>query len=394
MNEYYDVVIVGAGIHGAGVAQAAAASGYSVLVLEQTDVAAWTSSRSSKLIHGGLRYLESGRLSLVRESLRERGLLLRLAPSLVRLQRFHIPIYSDTRRRPWRIRLGLAIYAALAGGGDASRFGSLPRSQWSALDGLTTKGLQAVFEYRDAQTDDRALTRAVMRSASEFGAELRAPARFVDARLDETGCIVDYIHAESQKTCRARVVINAAGAWANTVLSKIRPAIEPLTVELVQGTHLVLEGRLERGVYYLEAPSDGRAVFAMPWQDHILLGTTETSFKGDPSTVEPLEQERRYLLQTLARYFPDYAGGRAHVIDEFAGLRVLPATDQIAFKRSRETVLHVDRVERPRVLTIYGGKLTVYRATAEKVMARISASLPQRTPFASTRDLPLVTESG
>jgi len=389
MTERYDLVIVGAGIHGAGVAQAAAAAGHRVLVLEQSDIAAWTSSRSSKLIHGGLRYLETGQFGLVREALRERALLLRLAPTLVQLKRFHIPVYGDTHRSAAWIRLGLAAYSVLSGFHAAGRFRALPRAQWPELDGLDTAGLRTVFEYRDAQTDDRALTRAVMHSAMSLGAELAMPARFVAAELTTDGCVIDYRRNGEQRSAAAPVLINAAGAWVNRVLECIRPAVTELSVELVQGAHLIVDGRLARGVYYLEAP-DRRAVFAMPWHDRILLGTTETPFSGDPAAVAPLPEERRYLLDTLARYFPRYRDSAAvNVSDAFAGLRVLPAGPQAAFRRSRETVLHADRADRLRVLSIYGGKLTTYRVTAAKVMRQIRSRLPERKRRALTGQLPL-----
>lgn len=392
-DERFDIVVVGAGIHGAGVAQAAAARGHSVLVLEQDAVGSGTSSRSSKLIHGGLRYLETAQFSLVRESLAERALLLKRAPGLVRLVPFHIPVYRDTQRRPWQLRIGLSLYAMLAGFGPASGFSVVTRRDWGQLDGLDTRGLQCVFRYQDAQTDDRALTRAVIDSALGLGACLRAPARFSAAELFEDGCVVDYVDRGQERQCRARVLVNAAGPWVNEIIARIRPGVPARAIELVQGTHLVLDGRLSQGIYYMEAPRDRRAVFAMPWRGQILLGTTETSYSGDPAAVTPLATEREYLLECLGRYFPHYfpddAGSSARVVETFAGLRVLPAGTGAAFKRPRETLLHTDRTEHPRVLTLYGGKLTTYRATAEKTLQRLQASLPVRRPLASTAALPL-----
>ena len=175
MNDHFDVVIIGGGIHGAGVAQAAACDGYSVRVLEQTGLASATSGNSSKLIHGGLRYLEGLHFSLVRESLRERALLLKIAPQLVHLQSFKIPIYPETSRRPLTIRAGLGLYALLGGLHPENRFRTLRPGEWEHLDGLKTKRLQAVYRYYDAQTDDAALTRAVMQSAMDLGANLGCP---------------------------------------------------------------------------------------------------------------------------------------------------------------------------------------------------------------------------
>lgn len=388
-----DIVVIGAGIHGAGVAQAAAAQGHSVRVLEQTAIAGATSSRSSKLIHGGLRYLETGQFRLVRESLAERALLLRLAPELVRMIPFHVPIYRETGRRPWQLRAGLSLYALFAGAGSG-KFSTVARREWAELDGLDTRGLQQVFRYHDAQTDDRALTRAVMASAQALDAELLCPAAFLHAELVDDGCIIDYHAAGRQRQCRARVLVNAAGPWVNDVLTQVSPRPSPQSIERVQGTHLVLDGRLARGVYYMEAPQDRRAVFAIPWRDRILLGTTETRYDGDPAQVVPLAAEQRYLLECFGHYFPAWRDDpQARIVEAFAGLRVLPAGGGPAFTRSRETLLHIDRPTHPRVLTIYGGKLTTYRATAGKVLQRVKQSLPPRTARADTATLPLYPQA-
>ena len=211
MSRAYDLAIIGGGIHGAGVAQAAAALGYRVLVLEQNAIASGTSSRSSKLIHGGLRYLEQGSIGLVRECLHERALLLKLAPDLVRLKPFYIPVYPQTRRRPWQLRLGLSAYALLAWPRAGAKFRTLARREWDQLDGLRTDGLQAVFQYWDAQTDDAALTRAVLHSAQTLGATVKIPAEFISATLLPTSCSVRYTHENATHEITARVLVNAAG---------------------------------------------------------------------------------------------------------------------------------------------------------------------------------------
>lgn len=391
MSRSYDVVVVGGGIQGVGVAQAAAAAGHSVLLLEKTALAAGTSSKSSKLIHGGLRYLESYEFSLVHESLDERATLLRLAPDLVQLKRFYIPIFSRTRRRPWLVRSGLTLYAILGRMRKQVRFRKLPRSEWGGLDGLLTDGLDAVFQYHDAQTDDAALTAAVMRSAQGLGAELAMPAELVSAELTASGSVVKYLEDGSERSCEARVLVNAAGPWVNRVLERVTPLPRCQEIALVQGTHIVVSGDVERGLYYLEVPRDGRAVFIMPWKGNTLVGTTETRFRGDPDIVQPLRAEKNYLLRVLHRHFPRYRD-QCTMLDAFAGLRVLPAGPGHAFHRTREVILLSDREkdrEPPRLLSVYGGKLTGYRATAEKVLARIAAALPARRPLADTRRLEL-----
>ncbi len=384
MTEHYDVVVIGAGIHGAGVAQAAACRGHSVLVLEKTGLAAGTSSRSSKLIHGGLRYLEGHDYGLVRESLRERAILLRIAPDLVRLQPFSIPVYADTSRRPLALRAGLLLYALLGGLNRASRFRTLPRRQWEQLDGLKTEGLQSVFQYHDAQTDDVELTRAVMRSAGELGAVLICPAEFLSASIGPQGCDIVYRSGDSDRHCTAGVMVNAAGPWVGGVSERITPQPPRVAADMVQGAHLVMQDGLAQGCYYLEAPQDRRAVFLLPWGRHSLLGTTERVYSGDPAAVAVLPEEERYLLAVLQHYFPQRP---QQVVSRFAGLRVLPTSAHTAFRRSRETRLPVDRARLPRLVSIYGGKLTGYRATAEKVMRKLEPALPRRRVVADTANL-------
>ena len=381
----YDVVVIGAGIHGAGVTQAAAAAGYRTLLLEQYDQpATGTSSKSSKLIHGGLRYLESGQIGLVRECLVERKRLLTNAPQLVRLTPFHIPVYQNTRRRPWQIRLGLSLYALLGGKG----FQQVARSVWSDLDGLRTDKLDAVFRYYDAQTDDAQLTQAVLASAASLGADISYQCRVERAVCEHQQCTVFYRGKNGGGEIKTRALVNAAGPWVNTVLDRIEPVTRALAIDLVQGTHLVIPGTLQQGMYYLEAPQDGRAVFAMPWKENILLGTTESLFTGNPEDVQPLEQEISYLLEVYNRYFEQTLDS-SQVIEAFAGLRVLPKQKDAAFHRSRDTLLHMDADTCPRVLSIYGGKLTSYRATAEKVIRKLTPLLPARKKLADTRILRL-----
>lgn len=390
MSAAADVVIVGGGIHGAGIAQAAAAAGHSVLLLEKTALASGSSSRSSKLIHGGLRYLESGQLRLVRESLHERTTLLRIAPGLVGMQRFHVPVYRHTRRRPWQLRIGLSLYAALGGFAAGTGFGTVPRSQWGQLDGLSTEGLEAVFWYHDAQTDDARLTAAVMHSAQQLGAVLAQPACFMSATLREDALLVRYVERDAERECRARVLINAAGPWAGQVARCIRPAIGVPRLQLVQGSHIVLPGVPDRGFYYVESPRDGRAIFIMRWHGQTLIGTTEVPFHGDPASVSPSVREIAYLLGVARHYFPKYRVMDASAITQsFAGLRVLPAGSGHAFHRSRETLLLTDRAARPRVLSVYGGKLTTWRAVAERALRAVATSLPQRRARARTDQLPL-----
>jgi len=365
-NMDYDLLVIGAGIHGVTVAKAAAKQGCRVLVLEQYDgPAQGTSSKSSKLIHGGLRYLESGQFRLVRECLSERRRLLKQQPDLVKLVPFHIPVYRHTRRKTWMIAIGLNIYRLL-GGKD---FKHIARRDWPKLDGLKTRSLKRVFRYWDAQTDDLQLTRRIIEEAERHGAQVHYGATFCGAQCSAKNCEVSFEIDAEVRTVSTKAIINASGPWVNTVLAKISPPITPLPIELVQGSHIVVPGKLKRGIYYMEAPQDQRAVFVMPWQGNTMVGTTETPYQGDPAEVRPLESEIEYLLETRNHYF-DPPAKREHVIKSFAGLRVLPAGKNNPFSRSRETVLHNDR-KLPNVLSIYGGKLTSHHHTMVRIMKKL-----------------------
>ena len=381
----YDLVIIGCGIHGAGVAQAAAASGYTVLVLEKNSAPGLeTSARSSKLIHGGLRYLEGLDFRLVRECLEERQRLLQNAPELVKLVPFHIPIYQQTTRRAWQIFLGLSIYTLFSHVG----FRIVPKIEWSSLDGLRTDDLKSVFTYYDAQTNDTLLTNAVLNSAQSIGAECILDAELLKATRQEDEYNIVYQHKGQNITCTAHAIVNAAGPWLNQVSNKISPTPDMPAIELIQGTHIVIPGTPERGMYYLEAPRDKRAVFVMPWQGKTLVGTTESPFTGDPSKVHPLDDEMDYLLEVYNHYFrANYH--RDDIINAFAGLRVLEKSTMRAFKRSRDVTFAMDDTECPRVIAIYGGKLTSYRATGERTIKLLKGTLPLRKRREDTRLLPL-----
>lgn len=392
-KRHYDMIIIGGGINGVGVAQAAAAKGHSVLLLEKSDLAAGTSHASSKLIHGGLRYLESFEFSLVYEALRERSLMLKNAPELVKLKPFYIPVYKNTRRAPWLIFAGLCLYALCDQLRPSGRFKIIPKSQWHTLDGIKTDDLRTVFQYFDAQTDDALLTKAVMNSATLLGAELKTQATFVTATRQNNVLDVVFDHNEQRFSCTANSIVNAAGPWANKVCDRMQPKPRKLDVDLIQGTHIVIEGKLSDQFYYVESPRDGRAVFVMPWYDNTLVGTTEAKFTDHPDDIKPLDSSIRYLVNIFQHYFPDFnEGNTPNVIRSFAGARVLPAASDSAFKRSRETVLHWEPDFSDKgvpVCTIYGGKLTAWRATAEKVMETIAPTLPKATAKADSKSIKL-----
>jgi glycerol-3-phosphate dehydrogenase len=356
----FDIAVIGGGIHGAGCAQAAAAAGYRTLLLERNGWAAETSHYSSKLIHGGLRYLESAQFRLVHHALQERSLLLKNAPSLVHAVPFYIPVYRDTRRRPWQLRVGLSLYALLTGLQPLARFRQLPRAEWATLPGLRHDDLQAVFQYWDAQTDDAALTRAVVASAARLGAICSERSELLSARSDGNDYNLQLRIDGRDVSCRSRALINAGGPWVGDIAR--RCGVEPLPYSLVKGSHILLPKGALPGILYLEAPRDGRAVFVMPWRDQTLVGTTEVEV--DTPQVGASADEIDYLLETVAHYLPQQS---RELLDSFAGVRVLPRSADRPFSRPREAILQRDG----KLLSIYGGKLTTYRHTAAQAVDQL-----------------------
>ncbi|MGV6806644.1 MAG: glycerol-3-phosphate dehydrogenase/oxidase [bacterium] len=386
----FDVAVIGGGINGAGIAQCAAACGYSTLLIEKGELGGATSSSSSKLIHGGLRYLQSGHIGMVYESLRERRILRRLAPDLVRPNTFYIPLYNDSSFKPWYIATGLFMYSALTGFSRNNRFRYLPEDEWHSLPLLKQENLKAVLAYQDAQTDDQVLTQRIARSAQTMGAEIRTNTQLLGATRTDEGYSLSYAGTTSsepqQQSASCRVLINAAGPWVNLVADQVSPPPPKTAINLVQGSHLIMSPQLSEQCFYLESPTDKRAVFVLPWKGKTLLGTTETVHKGDPGDAALLDTERAYLVDVLGHYFPDY---QPSIEGSTAGLRVLPQSGDDVHSTSREVILTTDDKSRPSYIAVYGGKLTTYRSTAEKVMKLAAEGLGGSPDVKRTRELRL-----
>jgi len=379
MLSEFDVVIVGGGVQGCGIAQACAAAGFTCLLLEKNQFGSATSSRSSKLIHGGLRYLQTAQFSLVRESLHEREWMLKHIPHLVKPNWFYIPIYKNSNVRPWKILAGLTLYQTLSGFGKHSSFKIIPPSEWHTLNGLKTEDLQAVFAYQDAQTDDRLLTQHIQKSAENLGAICYENAKLISASRKDDQYEIQFEHQRTIEKTTANILINASGPWVNHTLACISPSVSPVDIDLVQGTHIVIKERLSDECYYLESPIDRRAVFILPWKNSTLIGTTETFHKDEPESARVLETEIDYLLKTAKAYFPNE---NLTVQSSFCGLRVLPKAEGSAFGRSRDVILQ----EQKGLISVYGGKLTCWRHTAERVLRKVELQLGERVSI-DTHDI-------
>ncbi|PAJ74963.1 FAD-dependent oxidoreductase [Pseudoalteromonas sp. NBT06-2] len=367
----FDVTIIGGGIAGAGVAQCAAAAGYRVLLLEKGDYASQTSCSSSKLIHGGLRYLETMQLNLVYNALHERTSLLRLAPELVKPVPFYIPLYKDSSRSVWTLRAGLSLYALLSGFTKLSRYKELPKKSWSVIQGLKTDGLIAVFQYWDAQTNDQLLTNSVINSAIDLGAKAQSYAEFIKAEKLSSGYKVTYRLNKDICEINTKMIINATGPWVNETLNKIYPQIKGCNIDWVQGTHVILDKTAPKKIFYLEVKTDQRVIFVMPWYGKTLIGTTEVLLQELPEYISPHAEEIDYLLSAYQSY---YKGELPKIIRSFAGIRVLPKHSDTAFSRPRESIIWQDQ-NNPNIISLYGGKLTTFRMAAKKVVKKVKKQI-------------------
>jgi len=377
----WDVVVIGGGATGLGCAVDAAARGYSTLLVEACDFAKGTSSRATKLIHGGVRYLARGELGLVREALAERSRLLANAPHLVHPLRFVVPAYHWHDRA--RFGLGLGFYDLLAGIHGIERSRMLDAAATAvALPGLNPVGLRGGIAYWDAQFDDARLAIALMRTVFDLGG-LALNYLPVDDLIFEAGRVQGVIarDAESGEVFRiaARVVINATGVWADVVRRLERPAASAL-VRPSQGVHVVVDRSFLSGDTALLVPEtpDGRVLFVIPWQGKVLIGTTDTPRSDLPLEPDALPGEVDFILATAARYLVP-APTRADVRSLFVGLRPLVGEDErtATHRLSRE---HCIEVSPGGLVTITGGKWTTYRRMAEETIDQACAvgMLPRR----------------
>ena len=386
----FDLAVIGGGINGAGIARDAAGRNLSTVLIEQDDLAGHTSSASTKLIHGGLRYLEHGELRLVRESLSERERLLAIAPHIVRPLRFVLP-YMDGLRPRWLLWLGLFVYDH-AGGREKLAASEPLQLAGTALGAPLHPTLRTGFGYSDCWVEDSRLVVLNALDAAERGARVITRARLEHAGSDGGGWELrcrDRI-LDRDFTLRARVLINATGAWVNEVLQRAGvTAVQRL--RLVKGSHLVMR-RLYEGehAYLLQSP-DQRVVFAIPYErEFTLVGTTDVPFDGDPARVEISSGERDYLLACLARFFREPVTER-DIRGSFAGVRGLfDDGSRAASQVSRD--YHLQLQHSPQgapVLSVYGGKITTYRRLAEHALSLLQEPLGLESDAGWTASEPL-----
>lgn len=379
MNSEFDVIVIGAGINGAGIARDAAMRGLKVLLIDKSDIASGTSSASTRLIHGGLRYLEHFEFGLVRESLRERETLLRIAPHLVRPLPIEIPIYKQSQRGGMTIRAGMIVYDLLSFTKSLPRHRMLSRRETlEQLPGLNPDGLLGSALYFDAQVEfaERLVLENVL-SASERGAEVCTYAPVTNL----TGSGIEFVYEGKKQVARARVIVNASGPWVDYLLDE-----SPKLIGGTKGSHIVVApfAGAPTHAIYLEAESDKRPFFIIPWNENYLIGTTDVRFEDDPDQVRIESWEIDYLLNETNRAFPNARLTREHVLYTYSGVRPLPATGE----KDEQSITrrHFIR-EHPllsNLLSIVGGKLTTYRSLAEECVDLIFRKLGRPSPPCAT----------
>lgn len=356
-----NVAVIGGGINGAGIAWELARRGYEVTLFEKGRCGEQTSSRTTKMIHGGLRYLEHLHFGLVRESLRDRAWLIEHAPQLVHPMEILLPIYQDSPRRKTTIRTGLVLYDLLAGRQNIARHRS-----WSAAEMLETAplvpaGLRGGFSYWDAQVDDYRLVRTVVSSAIRDGATVRENTEVTSIRRDGDSWLVRTVSDEN----RFALVVNAAGPWMTQFLAQnsIRASY---VLSLVRGSHIILRRPVSEKGLLLQSIGDRRVFFALPWKGGTLVGTTEVVHREPLDAVRPSDEEIEYLVARFNRYFANPIT-RSDVAGSFAGVRPLVgrATNPGAIGRDYRVV------RKGNLVNVFGGKMTTFLSLSRKVAMRV-----------------------
>jgi glycerol-3-phosphate dehydrogenase len=394
-DRHFDLLVIGGGITGAGIARDAARRGLAVALVEKDDFAAGTSSRSSRLIHGGVRYLEHGYLHLVFEASRERRRLLQLSPNLVRPLRFTWPVYRGARVRRWQLGAALTLYDALALFRNVGRHHRLSaEGVLEAEPGLATADLQGGATYWDAATDDARLTLANALDAAHASATVVNHAEvagltYSSANGPVDGALVRDLLTGATVRAQARVVFNATGPWTDEIARLEDPRAGP-AIRGTKGVHIAVPAERvgNRAAITMLSPDDGRVMFTLPSGAQTIIGTTDTATDEHPNEVRASRADVSYLLSAANRFFPSARLTEDDVIAAWAGIRPLVARTNTGDPSSASREHAITRTRRG-VLVVTGGKLTTYRAMAEQCVDRVLRALGTRARPCETARTPL-----
>jgi glycerol-3-phosphate dehydrogenase len=382
VDRIFDLAIIGGGVNGCGIARDAVGRGNSVFLCEMNDLASGTSSWSTKLVHGGLRYLEYYEFRLVREALIEREILWQIAPHIIRPLRFVLPHHSGLRPA-WLLRLGLFLYDHIGGRNLLPPTRSVDLTRDEVGKPLVRNRYVTGFEYSDCFVDDARLVVLTARDAADRGAEIRTRSRAVEIRQQDKiwNLTVEDAFTGARSTIQARALVNAGGPWVENVLASGAGVNARAKVRLVQGSHIVVPKLYEHDRAYMFQNSDGRIVFAIPYQnDFTLIGTTDRDYEGDPAKVKASAEEIKYLCDSVSEYLAKQVRPE-DVVWTYSGVRPLYDDGASEAKAAtRDYVFELDTPGGAPLLSIYGGKITTYRRLAEEALERLAPYLRSSTP--------------
>jgi glycerol-3-phosphate dehydrogenase len=378
LHQVYDLAIIGGGINGCGIARDAAGRGFSVFLCEMNDLASGTSSWSTKLIHGGLRYLEYYEFRLVREALIEREVLWRLAPHIIKPLRFVLP-HHEKLRPAWLLRLGLFLYDHLGGRKLLPPTRTLDLATDAAGEPLAKGRFSRAFEYSDCFVDDARLVLLNALDAAARGAVIRTRTRALDLKREDGvwEVTIEDVRTSARDIIRAKAIVNAAGPWVEDILTHTKDVDAHATIRLVQGSHIVVRKLYSHDRAYMFQNEDGRIVFVIPYEnDFTLIGTTDRDYKGDPARVAISQEEIDYLCRSVSDYFARPVTP-ADVVWTYAGVRPLYDDGASEAKAAtRDYVFELDANDNLPLLSIFGGKITTYRRLSEEALERLAPYLP------------------
>ncbi|WP_417309683.1 glycerol-3-phosphate dehydrogenase [Devosia sp.] len=378
MTDSYDILVIGGGVNGTGIARDAAGRGYRVLLCEMNDLASGTSSAATKLVHGGLRYLEHYEFRLVREALIEREVLWASAPHIIWPLRFVLP-HQKGLRPAWLLRLGLFLYDHL--GGRKLLPGTKTLDLRTDPTGKPLKpGYRTGFEYSDGWVDDARLVALNARDAADRGAVVKVGTKVSSVRRDGDAWAIEMNGPDGMETARAKIVVNAAGPWVDAVIRQAFAENEAHHVRLVKGSHIVVNKLFDHDKCYFFQNPDGRIMFAIPYEgDYTLIGTTDMDFDGDPDAVTISESEIDYLCDGVSEYFAKPVT-RADIVWTYSGVRPLYDDGATAAQEAtRDYVLKTEGADgTPKQINVFGGKLTTSRRLSEEVVDDIGHEIGKR----------------
>jgi len=370
MSKVFDLFIIGGGINGAGLARDAAGRGLSVCLADKGEIGGATSSWSTKLIHGGLRYLENYEFKLVRESLKEREIIYKIAKPISKPIPFIIP-YVDKIRPAWLIKMGLFLYDNLGGKTIIPKSNTLDISK--KLPNILKKKYKTGFQYFDVQIDDKKLTKLNIKSAKKYKAKVLEYNKVKKAEIDGNEWV---IHLQKGEKIKSKILINASGPWINETLKKHIKIKSKNKIRLVKGSHIITKKLYKKDVAFTFQNTDKRIIFVIPYKKKFsLIGTTEVEVKS-PKNKEISKKEIQYLIRSVNNYLEKQISTK-DIVDSYSGIRPLIEDFNQASKVTRDYIFDLNIIKKLPLLSIYGGKLTTYRKLAENVLLDLEKFLPK-----------------